>query len=46
MKKLLISAASLAALSLMLNIYNGYTKPPQQRAAELEQAHAQIKQQH
>jgi hypothetical protein len=42
MKKLLIAAAVFAALSVLINIYTGYTKPPEQRAAELQQAHDQI----
>jgi hypothetical protein len=47
MKKLLIAAAVFAALSVLINIYIEHTKPPEQRAAELEQAHGQIvKQQH
>jgi hypothetical protein len=47
MKKLLIAAAVFAALSVLLSIYIEHTKPPEQRKAELQQAHDQIvKQQH
>jgi hypothetical protein len=45
MKKLLIAAAAFAALSVLLNIYIEHTKPPEQRKAELQQAHDQIEQQ-
>jgi hypothetical protein len=41
-KKLAIAIAAFAVLSVLINIYTGYTKPPEQRAAELEQAHSQI----
>jgi hypothetical protein len=42
MKKLITAIAIFIVFLFALNIYAEYKKPPQQRAAELEQTHAQM----